>query len=139
MINAKPPATGLILMPDLTPLLDIIFIVMVFLLLTANISVKSMKLDVPTTQDTEVLMPAAKDVLTINILAGTPTWALEQQTFANWDSFKQAFLDKHNNNPKRPLIIGADKHATVENMLTLLAFLQKNNINSTSIIMEQQQ
>ena len=36
--------------PDLTPMIDIIFIVMVFLLLTANVSVQTLNVDIPKTE-----------------------------------------------------------------------------------------
>lgn len=124
--------------PDLAPLLDIIFIVMVFLLLTANITIETMQVDIPTTADSEVLQTPAADALAINILASAPYWAIKKQSYADWPSFSQALLKQHNNNQQQPLVIGVDKNAPVERMLKLLAFLQKNNINATSIIMEEE-
>lgn len=138
MISARSNQATVTLYPDLAPLLDIIFIVMVFLLLTANISIQTMQVDIPTTADSEVLQTPAADALAINILASAPYWAIKQQTFADWPSFSQALLAQHKDNQQQPLVIGVDRNAPVERMLKLLAFLQKNNINATSIIMEEE-
>ena len=138
MICSQQAHSNSPLSPDLTPLLDIIFIVMVFLLLTANISIKSMQVSVPTTPEIGVLSQPPANVIAINILATAPYWAIEQQSYDNWDQFSQALLSQHKQQPKRPVIIAADQQAQVAHMLKLLALLQNNNINATSIIMEEE-
>ncbi len=62
--------------PDLTPLLDIIFIVMVFLLLTATVKIKSLDVDLPQTA-TKTLQTTQADPITINLVANAPHWALQ--------------------------------------------------------------
>ncbi|MGC9403563.1 ExbD/TolR family protein [Vibrio genomosp. F10] len=126
------------LKPDLTPLLDIIFIVMVFLLLTANIDIKTMDVDIPTTNEQTVLTDVDSDVIAINLMLDAPNWAIEKQTFQDWDTFTQALIDVSNQYPKRSLVIGSDKNVPVEKMLQLLAFMQKNDMNATSIIMDEE-
>ncbi|WP_375753347.1 ExbD/TolR family protein [Vibrio sp. HN007] len=124
------------IMPDLTPLLDLIFIVMVFLLLTTNISVKTMDIQIPQTKESDVLSTPEKAVISVGILATEPHWSIEGNTFTNWDKFSSALLEQVKASPKKILVIAADKEANVESMLKLLAFLQSNNINATNIIME---
>ncbi|MGF1718421.1 biopolymer transporter ExbD [Vibrio kyushuensis] len=126
------------LKPDLTPLLDIIFIVMVFLLLTANIDIKTMDVDIPTTEQQSVLTQVDSEVIAINLMLQAPYWAIEQQTFSDWDSFAKALIATSNQYPKRDLVIGSDKSVPVEKMLQLLAFMQKNKMNATSIIMDEE-
>lgn len=126
------------LKPDLTPLLDIIFIVMVFLLLTANIHIQTMKVAIPTTQDSEVLNSPNKPVIAVNILFEKPFWAINNNQYHSWDEFSEALLLLHKQKPKQSIIIGADKNSPVEKTLQLLAFLQRNNINATRIIMDDQ-
>ncbi|WGV98628.1 biopolymer transporter ExbD [Vibrio sp. YMD68] len=126
------------LKPDLTPLLDIIFIVMVFLLLTANIDIKTMDVDIPTTNEQTVLTDVDSDVIAINLMLEAPNWAIEKQTFHDWDAFTQALIDVSHQYPKRSLVIGSDKNVPVEKMLQLLAFMQKNEMNATSIIMDEE-
>lgn len=124
------------LMPDLTSLLDLVFIVMVFLLLTTNISVQTMDIQIPQTEESNVLSSPENTVISVGILPTEPGWALDGDTFSDWSSFSAALIKQVQANPKKTLVIAADKEASVESMLKLLAFLQSNNINATNIIME---
>ncbi|OBU14369.1 biopolymer transporter ExbD [Photobacterium aquimaris] len=126
------------LTPDLTPLLDIIFIVMVFLLLTATVQIKALDVDLPQTS-TQILQTTKADPITINLVATEPYWALQGQTINDWDSFNLQLLAAVKAAPNKPVVIGADKKASVEQMLKLLAFLQKNDIKATQLLMEEQQ
>ncbi|MGD8172352.1 ExbD/TolR family protein [Vibrio sp. TRT 21S02] len=125
--------------PDLTPMIDIIFIVMVFLLLTANVSVQTLNIDIPKTEEVTQLSRPDKPVISIGILHGEEQkWALDGQRFSHWDAFTQALLTARNEAPDKPFVIAADKKADVESMLNLLAFMQKHQISATNIVMEEQ-
>ena len=123
--------------PDLTPLLDIIFIVMVFLLLTATVKIKSLDVELPQTS-TQILQTTKADPITLNLVATEPYWALDGQSVDNWDNFSQQLLAAVKAHSDKPVVIGADKKASVEQMLKLLAFLQKNDIKATQLLMEDQ-
>lgn len=125
------------LFPDLTPLLDLVFIVMVFLLLTTNIQIKTMDINIPQTEEESVLSSPEEEVITINILAEKSTWAIQGKHYNNWNLFTQALLQEVTQSPKKTLIIAADREASVEAMLQLLSFLQKNQISATNIMMEE--
>ncbi|PSW21320.1 biopolymer transporter ExbD [Photobacterium sanctipauli] len=124
------------LKPDLTPLLDIIFIVMVFLLLTASVKIQSLDVELPQTE-TQALQETESDPITVNITAESPYWALQGNEIEDWDAFKTELLKEVKANPDKPVVIGADKAGTVENMLKLLAFLQQNDIKATQLLMEE--
>ncbi|WP_295899042.1 biopolymer transporter ExbD [uncultured Vibrio sp.] len=134
----KSAPFGSDLTPDLTPLLDIIFIVMVFLLMTANIDIKTMDIDVPTTDETQVLTSIDSEVIAVNLLTTSPHWAIEQTPFESWDTFSNALIKQTNNHPDKDIVIGSDKDVPVEKMLQLLSFMQKNQMNATSIIMDEE-
>lgn len=122
--------------PDLTPLLDIIFIVMVFLMLTANVAVHTLNVDIPQTDDKEVLNQPDKQVISINILAGDLPWAIDGEKQSSWQAFTHHLLALKAKYPNKPFIIAADKAANVESMLKVLAFLQQHKITATNIVME---
>ncbi|MDG3087609.1 biopolymer transporter ExbD [Vibrio hannami] len=138
MIRSRrtPHTSASSVIPDLTPLLDLVFIVMVFLLLTTNISVHTMDINIPQTEDGDVLSSPEKAVISVAILADKPRWAIDGDSFNNWEAFSSNLIQRVKANPKKTLVIAADKKADVESMLKLLAFLQSNNISATNIIME---
>lgn len=129
--------------PDLTPMLDIIFIVMVFLLLTANVSVQTLNVDIPKTEESSALTRPDKPVISVGILYSDVDanqgnrWAVDGTEFQDWGGFTAALLKARSETPDKPIVIAADKKADVESMLNLLAFMQKHHISATNIVMEE--
>ena len=121
---------------ELTPLIDIIFIVGVFLLLTANSRLLSLPVDIPTSDDAVTSEPSDQQTLTLSIFKTTPVWAIEQERFEHWPDFKQALLEKLHNK-EQALAIAAEHDADVEPLLKLLALLNKEQIPNTHILMEE--
>ncbi|WP_165312301.1 ExbD/TolR family protein [Vibrio ziniensis] len=125
--------------PDLTPMIDIIFIVMVFLLLTANVSVQTLNVDIPKTEETSQLTSPDKPVISIGILRSEEQkWALDGEKYNDWEAFTSALLKARSSFPDKPFVIAADKKADVESMLNLFVFMQKHQISATNIVMEEQ-
>ncbi len=124
--------------PDLTPMIDIIFIVMVFLLLTANVNVQTLNVDIPKTEETSQLSSPDKPVISIGILhSEEQKWALDGKKFNEWKEFTAELLKLRSQFPEKPFVIAADKKADVESMLNLFAFMQKHQISATNIVMEE--
>ncbi|WP_417613962.1 ExbD/TolR family protein [Oceanisphaera sp.] len=124
------------LAPDITPLLDIIFIVLVFLLLTANIPLQTLEVDLPKTDSEALSSIQDTQSITINLLAGSPAWALQGERYEDWEQFKPVLHAQADALKETDLILASDKDVTVENMLKLLAFLQEQQIHATQILME---
>ncbi|MCR9423545.1 biopolymer transporter ExbD [Vibrio sp. RM-69-4] len=125
------------LMPDLTPLLDIIFIVMVFLLLTAAVKFESLDVSLPTT-DSPTVSEVNKQSITVNLLAHEPYWAIDGKQYIDWNNFTLALLEQSKASD-RPIVIGADKTAEVQQLVKLLAFLQDNGIAATQLLTDHPQ
>ncbi|MGR6861624.1 ExbD/TolR family protein [Aliivibrio salmonicida] len=122
--------------PDLTPLLDIIFIVMVFLLLTATVKLQSLEISLPTA-DTRSVSDVNSKSLTVNILQKAPYWGLDGRSYSSWENFTQALLVQVKEKPEFQVVIASDKSAEIQHMVRLLAFLQDNKIKATQILMDE--
>ncbi|WP_409440235.1 ExbD/TolR family protein [Psychromonas sp. GE-S-Ul-11] len=120
---------------DLTPLLDIIFIVMVFLMLSANIKLQSLQVDLPTT-DTSAVQVVDNKAVTINILAAEPRWAIDGETLPDWAAFQDHLIKTVQEKPDTEWIIAADKTSDVQYMVKLLGFLQQHNIQATQLLID---
>ncbi|WP_000597544.1 ExbD/TolR family protein [Vibrio mimicus] len=134
MIKSPTKPNDLGLTPDLTPLLDIIFIVMVFLLLTASVRLESLDVALPTT-DSPVVNDVDKESITINLLATEPYWAIDGKPYLDWHNFSLALLETVQSS-KRPIVIGADQGAEVQQLVKLLGFLQEHGIQATQLLTE---
>jgi len=136
--SARPEAVGGLAV-DLTPLIDIIFIVLVFLLLTANSQLLTLPVDVPEQQETQLTPLQEPQSIAVSIVAEAPYFAIDQQHYADWDSFKAAFLQRHQQSPELPVVIATDRQAPVQPLMKLLALLQARQIKQTQILMEEPQ
>ncbi|EKP4402826.1 ExbD/TolR family protein [Vibrio parahaemolyticus] len=123
------------LTPDLTPLLDIIFIVMVFLMLTAAVKLDSLDVALPST-DSQAVAEVDKQSITVNILKDEPYWAINGQTYVDWENFTLALLEESKSTDK-PIVIGAEKTANIQSLVQLLGFLQENGIQATQLLTEE--
>ncbi|MFM2614002.1 ExbD/TolR family protein [Vibrio campbellii] len=125
------------LTPDLTPLLDIIFIVMVFLMLTAAVKLDSLDVNLPST-DSQAVAEVDKESITVNILKEEPHWAINGKAYINWENFTLALLEESKSTDK-PIVIGAEKTADIQLLVKLLGFLQENGIQATQLLTEESQ
>ncbi|MDF2155145.1 biopolymer transporter ExbD [Vibrio sp. CAU 1672] len=137
MIKAPQEHNSHGLTPDLTPLLDIIFIVMVFLMLTAAVKLDSLDVDLPST-DSQAVAEVDKQSITVNILNEAPYWAINGRTYIDWENFTLALLEQSRSTDK-PIVIGAEKTADIQYLVKLLGFLQQNGIQATQLLTKEPQ
>jgi len=123
------------LMPDLTPLLDVMFMLIVFFILTAN--AVPFALDVNLPEDSEQITQAIDnpDMLSVTLLPGTGGWKVNDTVYNLERDFKKALETKARDN-KEVVIIG-DQNVSMQKLLSVMAFLRKHNIEAADIIMEQ--
>tara|TARA_B110000902_G_scaffold264083_2_gene344630 strand:+ start:845 stop:1264 length:420 start_codon:yes stop_codon:yes gene_type:complete len=121
---------------EITPLIDIVFIVIVFLLVTANTPLLTLPVNVPAADQESILVPVSSDNLTITINANKPYWHIGTDTFDSWNEFKKSLL-AITSTSETALTIAVDKVAPTEPLLKLLSLLNQQNISDAKIIMEQ--
>ena len=126
--------------PELTPLIDIVFIVVVFLLLTANIPILSLPVDIPDT-DSQLANPTVnKHTLNVAVKASSPHWLLDVQgsgtyEYEDWKDFKGSLITQLNKT-ESSLLISAESQASAEKLLQLLALLNELAFSDVQILME---
>ena len=122
------------LLPDLTPLLDVIFIVLVFFLLTAQQPLLELPLDLPKSDAAlSDATPALNERMVI-MLDEQGSWRFAGQPQAGFNSLREALKS----NPPQAVDLALHQHAPLENFLQLLALLQALGIDDTQILMEAQ-
>lgn len=120
---------------DLTSLLDIIFIVLVFLLLTASTPLHQMNLALPQVSDAPPAAPIVADTITLSLFASPPYWGVNDQRYDSLSQLQGQVIAQANTSSPRPeIVIITDKDARNENLLNLLNFLQLQNIPTTRIL-----
>ena len=120
---------------ELTALLDIVFIVVVFLLLTANSRLLPLPVDLPAADNASATASQRPATLTITLQQQAPVWSIDQQGYADWESFRSALQAQLASAPASVNIATA-RDAEVESLLRLLAFLRREQVVDTQILMD---
>lgn len=120
---------------DLTPMIDILFIVLVFFILTANPIEHALKVDLPSKGAEQAKALTVEESIQITLFTDKK-WALNDQEFADWSATKKAFKVALVKAPKSEIIIATARDASVEQLLELMAFLQQENLQAAQILMD---
>jgi len=120
---------------ELTPLIDIIFIVVVFLLLTANHRLLSLPVDIPDTDQPASELEAGPQRLLITLYQDSPQWGIGEQRYNHWQEFQSRLLPQLDDQ-SRPVTVAPDNRASVESLVKLLALLNERQMIDTQILME---
>lgn len=124
------------LLPDLTPLLDVIFIVLVFFLLTAQTPLLQLPLQLP--QSREALQPASAgpdERLQVQ-LSATGQWRLGAQPLKDFAALRQALQEAYAAAQPPGLDLALDRQAPLSAFLDLMAWLQQQGIEDSRILLE---
>ena len=123
---------------ELTPLIDIIFIIIVFLLLTANVRLLSLPITVPETDDISAAVSMPGSSININISVDDMGWFIEKAYFADWTFFRAELLKKIAGEPDAIVLIAADQQADVQRFVKVLTLLQTQGVMNTKIILNKE-
>lgn len=129
-----PPATAgnASLLPDLTPLLDVIFIVLVFFLLTAQTPLLQRPLDLPQDQRDSATPGLADDQRRLLELDAAGLWRLDDQPL----SFAELPGALHSATTHPALDLAIDRQAPLAAFLDLIILLQEQQIDDIRMLME---
>lgn len=122
--------------PDLTPLLDVMFLLIFFLILTTNSLPYKIDLDIPKDNEGAATQNKEQNILMVKILANNKGWLIEDKEFVNFDLFKQNLLNNHKRKAQK-ITIMSEASVRVQGFIDLLLFLQKHEIQTADILVKQ--
>ncbi|MFT7129302.1 MAG: biopolymer transport protein ExbD [Gammaproteobacteria bacterium] len=135
MINSRSASERSLGALEITPLIDIVFIIVVFLIITANTPLLTLAINVPDADQEATLSEGYQQTFLVTITPQKPYWHIGTQDYQQWSDFKRALLMEINTNEKG-LTIAADKAAPIEPLLQLLSLLNQQQFTNTKIIMK---
>ena len=124
------------LMPDLTPLLDVLFMLIIFLVLTINSAPQVFDISLP--EDKDNITKASKDnnSISITLFPESNKWALNDQNFSDFNKFKSALVSKYNSSEEKQVMVFGDKSVTIDKLMSLLTFMRSKGIEAADIVMD---
>lgn len=138
MINLRQsdPHDGTLrdLAPDLTPMLDILFILLVFFMITAGAVFQSLDLTLPSSVAEELSIVNEPKHIMLEIRESG--YAIDGKQIAEFEQLKQLVPDTIKAKPEHELIIAGDKNIPIEQLLKVLTYLQSQGIEAANILMQ---
>ena len=122
--------------PDLTSLLDILFILLVFFILSAGASYRSLDLTLPKSVSADTTSPTSQKHIMLEIRTGG--YAVDGKDAPTFEQLKSDLLKVLHAKPDFKLVVAGDKSASIERLLNVLTFLQSNGIKAANILMQQE-
>ncbi|WP_423894315.1 biopolymer transporter ExbD [Candidatus Pelagadaptatus aseana] len=123
----------------MTALLDVIFILLVFLLLTANTVPEALEVSLPADSEGQAQSLMVDQQVSVTLFKENDKWGLADTEYSGWHGFESALLQKIQalkSADKQPeIIISGDKNASLEKTLKLFAWLQKHDLSAAHIVM----
>ncbi len=121
------------LAPDLTPMIDVMFILMIFFILTANAATKTMDVTLPTSAEKTISAGQMQKQMIIT-LKKDGSYAIDEAEYATLEALKTALETVDSS---KELLVASDKSAEVQAFVELLSALRAAEFTIANIIMEQ--
>lgn len=137
-VNSNSERDGIIsdLLPDLTPLLDVMFMLIIFLVLTTNAMQQVFDIALPEDKEDALEVLAENDTIKITIFSQNGKWAINEQAFNDFSTFKFELLNAYNNSKRKHVIVFGDKSATIDRLMELLTFMRSEGIEAADMVMK---
>lgn len=119
---------------ELTPLIDIVFIVIVFLLVTANVPLLKLPVSIPEASENPSAEVVDSDSAVITVPSRDALWGLDDKEYESWEAFKtqlQARADKD-----LSVSIAADGDAQADALITVMSLLNEMKLQNVQILMK---
>ena len=139
MLPLHKPDTNPLVMPDITALLDVLFILLVFMLLTAAIKLDMLTVTLPTAGSEAQSIETVKKplVLSLQFTEQKLTYGLAEQPFESLDSLFIALAEKNNSN--RTLVLAVDENTPSHYLINLLSELSAKNFSVANLLIDKKQ
>jgi biopolymer transport protein ExbD len=121
------------LIPDLTPLIDVMFMLIIFLILTMNVALKSFNVDLAEDKD-NLVQDQAVAALDLVIFNNADDWSLDGVKFSSFEELKLELQKRAGNDDDIKINILSDKSVPVEKLVRLLIFTNDQKIDSSNVV-----
>ena len=122
--------------PDMTPMLDVMFILLVFFLLTMGTVMQSLDLQLPTAVEEE--LPDVNKPRHIMLEIREDSYAIDGRPYTEFDDFKTGLQTSLADKPDHDVIVAGDRRISIEELLKVLTYLQSQGVEAANILMQKE-
>lgn len=121
----------------MTPMIDVIFVLLAFMMLMINTPLFTMEVDLPQTIKTPASKALNNHVVNIAILPKNNLWYLEGEALKDEQTLIARLTEiKAKHGKQLSIVVSSDKQVHVERMVKLFSLLQKLDLNVTHLALK---
>ncbi|WP_298441891.1 biopolymer transporter ExbD [uncultured Ferrimonas sp.] len=122
----------------MTPMIDVIFTLIAFMMLMINTPLLTMELDLPQTEKSASVAVADPQNVTVVILPQAQQWRLDHSDVMNAAQLQQALHNLQQKNDQIQVLLTTDKHTEVQRLISTITILNKLQISGSQIAINEQ-
>ena len=138
MIDIPEPERNVSVQDAMTPMIDVIFSLIAFMMLMINAPMLNMKVELPETEpEVASAAPMEKEIITITIDPTIKGWLLNEEKLHSDEQLKAklaALSAEHGD--QFSIVVNSDKQAPVQTMVNLFAILQSMKLEVAHLALE---
>jgi biopolymer transport protein ExbD len=124
---------------DLTAMTDIIFILLIFFVLTSNVAQNVFDLEIPKADENYVEEKSATQLTEIKITLFTSgEFAIGEQKIQDYKLLKEEIKKLHNQNKEAQFLLITESSLPVQKLMELLTFFKTEQITKVDILLQKQ-
>lgn len=121
---------------DLTPLIDVLFMLLIFMVLTANSAQVALNGAVPSTQETGLQSPEPGQKVRLRIQQGEIPYVVEGQEANDWATARAILEDLLDRDGRTGFSVMVDPDVSVQRLVDVMAYSQAKGMSEADILLE---
>lgn len=120
---------------DLTPMIDVLFLLIIFFVLTSNSAQFALDITLPKPEQGKTVEVDASHQMVIALKTLPAIWVVDEKEFQTWEEAK-AVLSKIPELNKREIVIAGDKDLPLDRLINLLSYLETAGVQASKILID---
>ena len=121
-------------LPALTPLLDVLFMLLFFMVLTANAPPFALDLRLPAAPETGGQVVVDRDRTVIALPTDRSGWAFDGMEMPRWEAVAAAIDGALDRRPETVFVIAGDAQGRLEPLVTVIDFLRSRGVTGSKVL-----
>ncbi|MCG9699073.1 biopolymer transporter ExbD [Vibrio natriegens] len=122
----------------MTPMIDVIFVLIAFMMLMINVPLLTMEVELPKVAETPRSTNVQKHVVTIGVLDNADEWLVNDSKVSSLEALKEQLQAEKMQYPEQlSVVIHSDRKVAMERVVVLFSTLQALELNVSHLALQQ--
>lgn len=138
MIDLMEEENSSSLQDAMTPMIDVIFVLIAFMMLMINVPLLTMEVELPKVAETPQSSNVQKQVVTIGVLENADEWLVNESKVSSLEALKEQLQAEKMQYPEQlSVVIHSDRKVAMERVVALFSTLQALELNVSHLALQQ--